>query len=181
METLEEKVARVLKDRIELVDYDPAWTDMFEEEKSHLLACLPDGLVTRIEHYGSTSIPGMTAKPVVDMLVEVASNEQANEYVPVILEPLGYDYFWRPHEDGHYPWLIKRDAAGRRTHHIHMAEAGAQLWEGLDFRDYLLAHPEAAEEYRHLKLDLQRRFSDDRIAYTEGKTEFIRNILTLVE
>ena len=178
METLEEKIERVLKDRIEFVPCDPAWPDRFEEEKAHLLSCLPDGLVTRVEHFGSTAIAGMAAKPVVDMLVEVTSHRRADECVPPILEPQGYDYFWRPLDDMHYPWLIKRDRAGQRTHHIHMAEAGSRLWEGLIFRDYLRAHPDAAEAYHKLKISLVERFPGDRIAYTEGKTDFVNAILT---
>ncbi|BDQ34451.1 GrpB family protein [Pseudodesulfovibrio portus] len=177
METLEEKIERVLRDRVELAPYDPTWLARFEEEKAHLLSCLSDRLVTRVEHYGSTAVPGMTAKPVVDMLVEVASHEWADECVPSILQPPTYDYFRRPLDDGHYPWLIKRNAAGRRTHHIHMAEKDSRLWEGLAFRDHLRAHPDDAEAYRELKLRLAERHPGDRIAYTEGKTDFVNAIL----
>ena len=93
MESLEEKIERVLKDRIELVAYDPVWPALFETEKIHLLSSLPNGLMTRIEHFGSTSIPGMPAKPVVDMLVEVISLEDARQWIAPILEAQGYDYF----------------------------------------------------------------------------------------
>lgn len=182
-ETLEEKIARVLRDKVSLVPYDPAWPQRFEEEKAHLLSSLPEGLVTRIEHYGSTSIPGMAAKPVVDMLVEVADLEIARREVPPILEAQGYDYFWRPlgKDEGppHYAWFIKRDGKGNRTHHIHMVEAHFPLWEGLVFRDYLRAHPERAKAYLRLKQSLAAKHPDDRIAYTFGKTEFINETLVL--
>lgn len=181
METLEEKVARVLKDRIELVPYNPVWPSRFEAEKQHLTECLPDDLLVRIEHYGSTSIPGMTAKPVVDMLVEVTNLERAREQVPPTLEAQGYDYFWKSTDgDGQppfYVWLIKRDETGQRTHHIHMIDAKSRLWEGLVFRDYLIAHPDVAEQYLQLKQRLAREHSDDRIAYTHGKGAFIRDVL----
>ena len=72
MEMLEEKVARVVREEIVIVPYDPRWPEMFAEERLHLLACLPVDLVGRIEHFGSTAIPGLAGKPIVDILVEVA-------------------------------------------------------------------------------------------------------------
>lgn len=183
METLEEKIARVLKDRIELAPYDPAWPRMFELEKAHLLECLPHGIITRIEHYGSTSIPGLTAKPVVDMLVEVTDLERTRNEIAPLLEAQGYDYFWKPTDeegDPYYAWFIKRNSCGERTHHIHMVESHFRHWEGLAFRDYLIAHPEAADEYRKLKEQLSKEHAEDRIAYTYGKTEFVNKILSLV-
>nr|WP_279593679.1 GrpB family protein [Pseudodesulfovibrio sp. S3-i] len=178
---MEAKIERVLRDRIELLPYDPAWPERFEEEKRHLQGCLPEGLLVRIEHFGSTSLPGMTAKPVIDMLVEVTDLDMVRTEAVPILEAQGYDCFWRPQPEGctprHYPWSIKRDRDGRRTHHIHMTVRDSTLWEGLAFRDYLLGHPDAAARYGELKRDLAVRFPDDRVAYTEGKTDFVREIL----
>jgi len=95
-ETLEEKVARVVKEDVAVVPYDPRWPELFEEEKAHLLFCLPKTLIGHIEHFGSTAVPGLAAKPIVDMLVEVTSLDETRRDVPRILEPQGYDYFWRP-------------------------------------------------------------------------------------
>ena len=81
---------------VEVVPYDPAWPHLFDEERRHLLSCLPKGLFRRIEHFGSTAVPGLCAKPVVDMLVEVSSLNEIRKVVPPILEAQGYDYFWRP-------------------------------------------------------------------------------------
>ncbi|XXJ18203.1 GrpB family protein [Desulfovibrio caledoniensis] len=179
-ETLEEKIARVLKDRIELVPPDPAWARRFEEEKGRLLDLLPEGLIVRVEHFGSTAIPGIWAKPVVDMLVEVADLDRARDEAAPILEALGYDYFWRPQPEGatppHYPWFIRRGPGGERTHHIHMTLADSTLWAGLVFRDYLRAHPDAAAEYERLKRRLIADHPGDRVAYTQGKTDFVRAI-----
>jgi GrpB-like predicted nucleotidyltransferase (UPF0157 family) len=96
METLEEKVVRVLKEDVAVVPYDPRWPKLFKEEKAHLLSCLPKTRVKRIEHFGSTAVPGLAAKPIVDMLVEVTSLDETRQKVPPILEPKGYDFFWRP-------------------------------------------------------------------------------------
>lgn len=176
-ETLKEKVARVLRDPVEIAPYDPAWAESFERERRHLLACLPPGLATRIEHYGSTAVPGLAAKPVVDMLVETPDLARARAAVPAALEPQGYDCFWRPTAGDDTPpfyvWCIKRDARGRRTHHIHVVEAHFDIWKGLDFRDMLRADAGLAGEYEILKRDLARRFADDRPAYTEAKSAFI--------
>jgi GrpB-like predicted nucleotidyltransferase (UPF0157 family) len=86
METLEEKVARVLKEEVAVVPYDSRWPELFKEEKGHLLFCLPKTLVKRIEHFGSTAVPGLAAKPIVDMLVEVTSLDETRQKVPPILE-----------------------------------------------------------------------------------------------
>src|SRR6476660_7377759 len=93
METLAERVKRVTEEDVSIVQYDPAWPEMFELERQHLLACLPPGLIGRVEHFGSTAIPGLAAKPIVDMLVEVTSLEKTRLLIVPILELQGYDYF----------------------------------------------------------------------------------------
>ena len=179
METLEEKIARVLKEDVAVVPYDPRWRGLFEEEKALLLSCLPITLVKRIEHFGSTAVPDLAAKPIVDMLVEVTSLDETRQKVPPLFEPKGYDYFWRPpfddasNPDEFYAWFIKRNSKGKRTHHIHMVEADSKLWERLLFRDYLIEFPHIARQYEDLKLSLSEKYTHDRIAYTKGKTEFI--------
>src|ERR1051325_8673290 len=129
---------------------------MFRQEAEHLRACLPSLLIRRIEHFGSTAVPGLAAKPIVDMLVEVTSLEQARWRIPPILEGRGYDYFWRPSKGDttppFYAWFIKRDSNGKRTHHIHMVEAHFEHWERLLFRDYLIEHPTVAHEYSVIKM-----------------------------
>jgi GrpB-like predicted nucleotidyltransferase (UPF0157 family) len=179
-ETLKSKIARVLSDPIEPADYDPRWPRLFRDEKEHLLSCLPGYLVKRIEHFGSTAIPGMPAKPIIDILVEVTSLEDTKKSIAPILQAQGYDYFWRPtigdDTPPFYAWFIKRDARGRRTHHIHMVERDFPQWQGLVFRDYLIAHPEVADRYAELKRRLALAHPDDRVAYTFGKTEFVKRI-----
>ena len=104
MESLEEKVRRVTAEVIDILDYDPAWPACFEQENQHLLACFPEGSIIRIEHIGSTAVPGLAAKPIIDIL-------RGDDGPPC------------------YPWFIKRDAAGVRTHHIHlMRGTGIDCW-----------------------------------------------------
>ena len=180
METLEEKVARVLREEVAVVPYDPRWTEMYERERRHLLSCLPADLVKRIEHFGSTAVPGLCAKPVVDMIVEVTSLEQTRQRIAPLLEAQGYDYFWRPSwgddTPPFYAWFIKRDKYGKRTHHIHMVESWFEHWGRLMFRDYLIEHPDIALEYGNLKMRLAGAHQNDRVAYTQAKGEFIRQV-----
>ncbi|HZL03861.1 MAG TPA: GrpB family protein, partial [Coriobacteriia bacterium] len=155
----------------------------FEAEKQHLIACLPSDLIVRIEHFGSTAVPGLAAKPIVDMLVEVADLAAVRERVAPVLQAQGYDYFWRPTtgDDGppFYAWFIKRDpTTGARTHHIHMVERSmTEHWDRLRFRDYLIAHPEVAAEYAALKRRLAAAHANDRVGYTQGKSAFIEGAM----
>ena len=177
METLEQKIGRVVREHVAVVPYDPNWPKMFEQERDHLRSCLPQDLVRRIEHFGSTAVPGLASKPIVDMLVEVADLEETKKRIAPVLEAQGYDYFWRPSwgdsTPPFYAWFIKRDARGKRTHHIHMVEAHFEHWDRLLFRDYLRQHPDVAREYGELKMRLCERHHRDRVAYTEAKTDFI--------
>lgn len=179
-ETLEEKVARVVKEPIRFTPYNACWPDMFQKEREFLLSHAPDHLINRVEHFGSTAIPNMPAKPVIDILVEVPDLEETKTGIVPILENEGYEYFWRPtwgdDTPPFYAWFIKRNGTGHRTHHIHMVEPDFPHWNRLFFRDYLIDHPDVAQEYATLKRELYRRHQNDRIAYTEGKTEFVTRI-----
>ncbi len=185
METLEEKIARVVREDVAVMPYDSRWPEMFRNEKAHLLSCLPDALINRIEHFGSTAVPGLAAKPIVDMLVEVASLDETRKHIPPILETQGYDYFWRPtwgdDTPPFYAWFIKRDAQGNRTHHIHMVESHFEHWDRLLFRDYLIEHPEIARQYEALKKALSSEYHADRVAYTKAKSDFITKITRLAK
>lgn len=177
MESLEQKIARVVAEHVAIVPYDPEWPRIFEQERDHLLSCLPNDLIERIEHFGSTAVPGLAAKPIVDMLVQVADLEQTKTRIAPLLEAQGYDYFWRPSfgddTPPFYAWFIKRDASGVRTHHIHMVEAHFAHWDRLLFRDYLIEHPAVAAEYAELKMRLSERHGGDRVAYTKAKSDFV--------
>jgi len=176
MDSLEERIQRAVREDVTLADYDPAWPERFRQEAAHLRACLPRELIGRIEHFGSTAVPGLAAKPVIDILVEVTSLDETRRRIAPVLEAQGYDYFWRPamfEGPPFYAWFIKRDAAGVRTHHIHMVESHFEHWDRLLFRDHLIAHPEVAAAYGALKRRLAAEHPNDRVAYTKGKTELI--------
>jgi GrpB-like predicted nucleotidyltransferase (UPF0157 family) len=172
------RIERAVREEIAIRPYDPRWVESFRQEQEHLRRCLPTDLVGRIEHFGSTAVPGLAAKPIVDVLVEVKDLQATQERIVPLLEAQGYEYFWRPThgDDGppFYAWFIKRHpTTGTRTHHIHMVEPDfVEHWDRLLFRDYLIDHPGAAREYEALKRSLASAFPRDRVAYTRGKTEF---------
>jgi GrpB-like predicted nucleotidyltransferase (UPF0157 family) len=185
LSSLEERIRRVVQEEIAIVPYDSRWPEWFRQERDHLRSCLPNELVRRIEHFGSTAVPGLPAKPIVDMLVEVTDLEATKVRIAPVLESQGYDYFWRPTAGDDtppfYAWFIKRDASGNRTHHIHMVESSFQEhWEGLQFRDYLIIHPDVAHEYARLKTRLADAHANDRVGYTQGKSEFIAGVMRLI-
>jgi GrpB-like predicted nucleotidyltransferase (UPF0157 family) len=95
-ETPEEQVARLVREEIAIVPYDPGWPESFRREREHLLSCLPRDLVRRIEHFGSTAVPGLAAKPIVDILIEITDLEATRERIAPVLVAQGYEYCWRP-------------------------------------------------------------------------------------
>lgn len=157
--------------RIEVVEYDPRWPLLYEEERARIAAVL-GGAAESIEHIGSTSVPGLPAKPLIDILVTVARLGPAAQYVGSF-ERLGYE---------HFPILgnAERYAFGKgipHTHHIHVVQhGGEEHLRPIIFRDYLRAHPEVARQYGELKYALAERFRHDRQAYNQAKTDFIRSI-----
>ena len=174
--SLEQRIEEAIREEVSIAPYDPEWPNLYENEAASLRSKLPRSVVVKIEHFGSTAVPGLVAKPVIDVLVQVSSLEKTKEQIVPILEAEGYDYFWRTDVSPGYPWFIKRGAGGRRTHHIHMVEADSKMWERLYFRDYLREFPEEAGRYAELKQSLAAKYPNDRVAYTEGKAEYVISI-----
>lgn len=178
-EATEKRIEELVKEEVSIVPYDPLWKKLFEEEKRFLLQILHKNLVKRIEHFGSTAVPGLSAKPIIDILVEVSSLEETKKQIAPILQSQGYEYFWRPtigDSPPYYAWFIKRDKNGQRSHHIHMVEKDSDLWDRLYFRDYLREFPEIAKQYDTLKRSLSEQFPNDRVRYTQEKSTFILSV-----
>ena len=184
MEPLEQRIQRAICEEIAIQPYDAAWPDRFRLERQHLLDCLPNELICRIEHIGSTAVPGLAAKPIVDILVGVTGLAETKTQIVPVLRGQGYEYFWRPTigDDGPpwYAWFIKRDSqTGDRTHHVHMVEQTQEFeghWDRLLFRDYLVAHPDLAGQYEQLKQRLASEYPNDRVQYTQQKAEFVLRV-----
>ncbi len=165
-------------DEIEIVPYDPHWTALFAAEAERLRAALAPNLIIALEHFGSTAIPGMAAKPIIDILIAVPSIAEARRSFVAPLERLGY-MFWAENPKTDRMFLVKGmpPYGARRTHHIHIAEPATGPWLNFPFRDYLISHPEDAQRYAQLKRDLALLHHDDREAYTEAKTTFVEDIM----
>lgn len=168
------------REPITLVPYDRAWPLRYMELETLLGRALPTGLWTRITHIGSTAVPGMSAKPIIDVQVEVTSLDRVRREVVPIMSDLGYEYIWRPtmgEQAPFYAWFIARDAADQRTTHVHIVEPDAASEDRIRFRDFLRAHPQDAQHYAQLKSDLLAAHAHDRAAFTRGKSAFIASIL----
>ena len=153
--------------------YDPAGR-AFERERARSPRRSCAWVTGGIHHVGSTAVPGLEAKPIVDILVGVEDLESSR----ACFEPLaGLEYLYAPYLSEEMHWFCKPDPS-RRTHHLHLAPAaGRRYADELAFRDRLRADPDAAEAYAALKRRLTARFRDDRDAYTDAKAEFIRRVL----
>lgn len=165
-------------DEVIIVEYDPLWSVLFEQEAIRLRQFLDKKLIIIcIEHFGSTAVPGLAAKPIIDLLVGVHSLARAKQVAVPQLEALGYSY-WRNNPDPRRMFFVQGlPPNGPRTHHIHMVEPNSLLWERLLFRDFLRKYPDEAERYAHLKRDLARQFQKDREAYTNGKEKYIQSVM----
>jgi GrpB-like predicted nucleotidyltransferase (UPF0157 family) len=166
-------VSRPPPDRIEIVAYDPAWPARFAELGRELRAGL-GAVALRIDHVGSTAVPGLAAKPIIDIQISVAAFEPLAAYRQP-LERLGYVYRAdNPERTKRY----FREPPGRPRTHLHVRRAGSfsEQW-ALLFRDYLRTHPEAAAEYAAVKRHLALRYRDDRRAYTDAKGPFLWEVI----
>jgi GrpB-like predicted nucleotidyltransferase (UPF0157 family) len=157
--------------------YDAAWPVSFRQEQTRLQALFP-GAFRDIQHIGSTAVPGLTAKPIIDMMAGVDSMAA----VEALVDPLRLtaDYVYVPEQNLMLPerrWLL-RQRHGHRTHHLHLVEfEGAEWFRLLRFRDALLHDPALAERYMRLKSELVDRFGDDRDRYTRSKSDFVQEVL----
>lgn len=176
---LDARIARMVREEIRVVDPDPRWPEAARAEMERLRGLL-GGLIRRIEHFGSTAVPGLAAKPIIDLLAEAVDVTQVRDEAPGILEPLGYEYLWRPtgaDSRPFYAWFVKRGPSGERTHHIHIVGADFPQWDSLMFRDRMRENPIEARDYATLKRRLAAEHPHDRGAYTLGKSEFIRRVM----
>jgi GrpB-like predicted nucleotidyltransferase (UPF0157 family) len=159
--------------KIEVVPHDPKWKILYETEAQVIRGILGAACLS-VHHIGSTAIPGIKAKPVLDFLVEVQDIGGVDEF-DLGMVKLGYE----PRGENGIPGrrFFTKDTAGERSHHVHMFQVGhPEIGRHLKFRDYLRAHPEEAQAYSQLKEALAETHRDDPDSYTDGKSEFIGRI-----
>jgi GrpB-like predicted nucleotidyltransferase (UPF0157 family) len=163
--------------RIVIYDYDPTWPARFAEARDELLQVMGTAPVT-IEHVGSTAVPGLAAKPIIDLLLSVRSLPEARRILPGPLTTLGYRQMveyeeWLPGE-----LLFRRGLPGPWTHHVHVVEPQTERWEEhIAVRDYLRRHEDVAAAYGELKKALAVVFDDDIAGFREGKRPFLEAVV----
>ena len=160
---------------IVLTRHDPHWADWTEEEMA-ILSNQLSGFDKRISHIGSTAIPGIMAKPIVDILVEIPPSTD-NEKIRKTMEDAGYICMSVSGERMSFNKGYTPEGYAERVFHVHFHPIGDN--DELYFRDYLIAHPDVAKEYEHLKLSLFPKFKHNRDAYTKAKTDFVKRISAL--
>ena len=173
-----ELIDRAIHEMVTLAPYDASWPSAFSAERERLLTLFPSQLLS-VEHFGSTAVAGMAAKPIIDILAGVESMAVADELFEQLLVS-GYTTsreFNATLVDSR--WFM-RVAGGRRTHHLHVVKLGGKQWQTrLRFRDALRASDGLAQQYSELKHRLAKRHSADREAYTNAKAEFVASVVAV--
>jgi len=162
-----------------IVDYDSRWPTLFEEERRRILGAIGHKVLA-LEHIGSTAVPGLGAKPIIDMMAGIRGSEDADECVR-LLQPLGYDDVTPEPDNPEWFYCLGTRAPGQKEGeyvHLHLVKYLSDHWvRHLLFRDYLRTHPEVALQYFELKKRLAAQYGSDRPGYTEAKTKFIESVV----
>jgi GrpB-like predicted nucleotidyltransferase (UPF0157 family) len=168
-----------VSDPIAIVRYDAEWPRRFEVERKLLERVLAPWLEAGIHHIGSTAVPGLAAKPIIDMMAGVRDLDEARAAFHPLREQ---SYFYRAHRPGIAHHFAKPALAlQERTHHLHLTEPGSDLWrERLAFRDALRGDPELVEEYEALKMELADEHGAGVATYTTGKCALVARVLATV-
>ncbi len=170
-----------MADIIEIVAYDPTWPHRAQAEMINLQQILGKEDIVAIEHVGSTAVPNLPAKPIIDIQIAVKDLTAVKEDFIKNLASANYQ-FWYENPDDTRLFFVKGfpPLGSGRTHHLHIVASDSQHWhQKLFFRNYLRQHPDTAKEYAHLKQELASQYQSDREKYTEAKSVFIQAICQL--
>jgi GrpB-like predicted nucleotidyltransferase (UPF0157 family) len=159
-----------------IAEPDPAWSHLFKMEEEKIKETLGKDIIIQIDHIGSTAIPGMPAKPTIDILIQVYEDIPDHQLVES-LRSIGYYFIHRPDSPPPHMMFAKGytpEGVKGQTYHLHIRYDDTH--DEIIFRDYLVSHPNIARNYAELKYRLAQKYRYDRDAYTEAKTEFIKSI-----
>ncbi|MGE7913599.1 GrpB family protein [Lysinibacillus xylanilyticus] len=160
--------------KVELSEYNPYWEEQFIYEKNRIVEALGNKVVG-IEHIGSTSIRGLKAKPIIDILIGVQSLDEVPNFIDTLSE-IDYEYVLKPELIDRR--FFRKGLWGQGTSHLHICEFNSNEWnEKCLFRDYIRENPHVAYEYASLKEQLASEYEYDRITYTKEKEPFIKMII----
>lgn len=171
-----EQLSNTAADVVKILPYNPQWPVLFAEEATRLRSVLPPGLDVTIEHFGSTAVPVLAAKPVIDIMLIVPGQSRWQSLIEP-LKSLNYVY-WADNPRPDRMFFVKGmpPLGQQRSHHVHV-RLPQDAERELRFRDYLRHHPQQAAQYAALKQELAARFSQDREAYTAAKASFVETVL----
>ena len=163
---------------IEIAPYDKNWVEIFISESKLIRDTLGDSTALKIEHFGSTAVEGLAAKPTIDILVEIPKlTEELKTQIIKRMKGIGYYYIWRTDEQPPYMNFVKGytiNGFEGNVFHIYMADKEHSLWDRICFRDYLRKNTNVVKEYEKLKIELAEKYKFNREDYTNAKTDFVK-------
>jgi len=168
-----------MTDFSQLGPYDDAWVVLFKNETKFLMKLLPEDYLLEFHHIGSTAIPEMPAKPIIDIGVMITSFVDADLKIRPIMRDHGYAYKWCDERGPGFITFSKMD--DEHAYHVHMAVEDHDFWDCLYFREYLKRNPIEAKTYFDLKNELAKQFAENHIAYNAGKEEYIKRITEIAK
>ncbi len=175
-ELSKEEIAKLFP--VRLSQHNTGWKAIYKVEKQSILNTLGSRIL-RIEHFGSTAIPNLTAKDTIDILIEIDEEDFLNKQIIDSLKSLAYDYILQNEgEHQHMVFVKGYSTTGEKgqTFHIHMGPKQHPIWDRIFFRDYLIEKPEIAKAYEALKLKLAEEYKYDRVEYRIAKTDFVKKV-----
>lgn len=171
---------------IALVAHNPEWKTIYKQEEERIIHAIGKAVILRIEHFGSTAIPAIKAKPYIDIIIEVSKEHLFGAQVIKSFESLGYSYFKVPERKGIEAYMsfgkgYSLEGKEGQVFHIHMCTKENYMWKQAAFRDYLNKHVERAKAYEALKVASASTFKNDRGSYVLSKTDFINETLAMID
>lgn len=171
---------------VELVNHNPEWIRIYENEKERIIEKVGNKTILRTEHFGSSSIPGIKSKPYIDLLIEIATELLFDDNLIAKFTELGYSHFKVPARENIDAYMsfakgYNTDGKKEQIFHIHMCPKENVMWKQIEFRDYLNANAKRAKQYEDLKLELASKYKNDRGSYVLGKTDFVNETLKIID
>ncbi|MFS0597959.1 GrpB family protein [Peribacillus frigoritolerans] len=159
---------------IMIENYNPNWVTEFEQEKAKIKEVLKDKPIC-VEHIGSTSVMGLGAKPILDIMAGVQHLAEVDAFIEP-LKSIGYEFV--PHKEFPERRFFRKGQWRAGTHHLHIYRLGSEQWKNqLSFRNYLRSHPDVRKQYQQLKMSLAKKHPADIVGYTKAKAPFILNVM----
>ncbi|TKH07411.1 GrpB family protein [Peribacillus simplex] len=159
---------------VKIEDYNPDWVHEFQQERSRIMKVLKNYSLC-IEHIGSTSVIGLGAKSILDIMAGVQHLDEVDTFIEP-LNSIGYEFV--PHKEFPERRFFRKGQWRAGTHHLHIYKFGSEQWVNqLSFRDYLRSHPDVRKQYQELKLSLAQKHPGDIVGYTKAKAPFIQNVI----